>query len=284
VPLNRVSLNEVVERMHTIPTLPEVVNKLIKLVNDPDADAESVGALVSRDPGIAAKMLRLVNSVYYGLNEPIHDLEHAVTVLGFKTLRSLALSVSVISAFQQQSACFSMKAYWTHSVVAGGIARMVATRCGLREPELAFTVGLLRHIGRLVLVENAPDETRAIIAVAHKLKWAFHRAAHEVVDTDDAEIGAWLAEHWELAPEIRDSIRHQYQPEKAPDPKVLAALHVADAICARKGLRASGDYDELQLNPDDVTLLGLRKDALIDIMTAATAEFEYARELLTGAV
>lgn len=280
MPLSRVSLNEVVERLHTIPTLPEVVNRLIKLVNDPNADAHLVGDLVSRDPGIAAKMLRMVNSVYYGLKEPIHDLEHAVTVLGFKTLRSLAMSVSVINAFQQQSACFSMKAYWTHSVVAGGLARLVSQRCRHRDPELTFTVGLLRHIGRLVLVENAPDETRAIIAVAHKLQWPFHRAAREVIDTDDAEVGAWLAEHWELAPEIRDAIRHQYQLDLVPDRAVFAALHVADAICARKGLRASGDHVDIALDPEDVKRLGLNKELLVEIVNAAATEFEYARALL----
>ncbi len=280
MPLSRVSLNEVVERLHTIPTLPEVVNKLIKLVNDPNADAHLVGDLVSRDPGIAAKMLRMVNSVYYGLKEPIHDLEHAVTVLGFKTLRSLAMSVSVINAFQQQSACFSMKAYWTHSVVAGGLARLVSQRCRHRDPELTFTIGLLRHIGRLVLVENAPDETRAIIAVAHKLQWPFHRAAREVIDTDDAEVGAWLAEHWELAPEIRDAIRHQYQLDLVPDRAVFAALHVADAICARKGLRASGDHVDITLDPEDVKRLGLNKEVLVEVVNAATTEFEYARALL----
>lgn len=280
MPLSRVSLNEVVERLHTIPTLPEVVNKLIKLVNDPNADAHLVGDLVSRDPGIAAKMLRMVNSVYYGLKEPVHDLEHAVTVLGFKTLRSLAMSVSVINAFQQQSACFSMKAYWTHSVVAGGLARLVSQRCRHRDPELTFTVGLLRHIGRLVLVENAPDETRAIIAVAHKLQWPFHRAAREVIDTDDAEVGAWLAEHWELAPEIRDAIRHQYQLDLVPDRAVFAALHVADAICARKGLRASGDHVDIALDPEDVKRLGLNKEVLVEVVNAATTEFEYARNLL----
>lgn len=283
MPLSRVSLNEVVERLHTIPTLPEVVNKLIKLVNDPNADAHLVGDLVSRDPGIAAKMLRMVNSVYYGLKDPIHDLEHAVTVLGFKTLRSLAMSVSVINAFQQQSACFSMKAYWTHSVVAGGLARLVSQRCRHRDPELTFTIGLLRHIGRLVLVENAPDETRAIIAVAHKLHWSFHRAAREVIDTDDAEVGAWLAEHWELAPEIRDAIRHQYQPDLTPDRSVLAALHVADAVCARKGLRASGDHQECVLDPEDVKRLELSKEVLVEVVNAAAGEFEYARTLLGSA-
>jgi HD-like signal output (HDOD) protein len=280
VPLSRVSLEEVIERLHTIPTLPEVVNKLIKMVNDPDADSRMIGDLVSRDPGIAAKMLRMVNSVYYGLNEPIHDLDHAVSVLGFKTLRSLAMSVSVINSFQQQNACFSMKAYWTHSVVSGGLARLVAQRCKNKDPELAFTFGLLRHIGRLVLVENAPDETRAIVAVAHRFKRSFHDAAKEVIDTDDAEIGAWLAEHWGLAPEIASSIRHQYKPEMAPDRNVISSLAIADAISAKKGLRACGDCNDITLSPEDITRLNLDKVALVEIMNAATAEFEYARELL----
>ena len=280
--ISRLTMNEIVERIHTIPTLPEVVNKLIKMVNDPDVDAHRIGNLVSKDPGIAAKMLRMVNSVYYGLKEPVHDLEHAVTVLGFKTLRSLALSVSVINAFQQQSATFSMKALWTHSVVSGGIARAISLRCKGKDPELAFTVGLLRHIGRLILVENAAEETRAIIAVADRFKWPFHRAAREVIEADDAEIGAWLAEHWELHQDIVAGIRFQYDAAQAPDRSVIAAINVADAICARKAIRASGDFHEITIDADDVRRLGIDKQAMIDIVNAATVEFDNARELLKG--
>ena len=102
--ITRANLSDIIARVHTVPSLPEVVTQVCRLVNDSSSDAKQVNAIMVKDAAMASKMLRLVNSVYYGLNEPVHDLEQAIVILGFKTIRSIALSVSVLSMFQQQSA------------------------------------------------------------------------------------------------------------------------------------------------------------------------------------
>ena len=279
-PLSRASFLEIIERIHTIPSLPEVVMQVAKLVNDPTANAAQIRDLVVKDPGMAAKMLRMVNSVYYGLKEPVRDLEQAITVLGFKTLRSIALSISVINAFQQQNACFSMKAFWTHSSVSASLSRLIAMKSKACDPELAFIIGLLRDVGKLVLVENAPDECRAIIAVAREYGLAFHRAAREVIDTDDAELGGWLAEKWGLDPAIVGCIRSQYDPDKAPDRKLVALCSFVEYICALKKIRVSGNCDQPVLEPAVWQELGLDRNALMEVLTAVNAEVENARQLL----
>ena len=111
------TFEQVIERVTNVPSLPEVVTQVVRMVNDPRSDADQVHAIMVKDTAMAAKILRMVNSVYYGLTEPVHDLEQAIVILGFKTIRSIALSISVINLFQQQDAGFSMKNFWTHSAV-----------------------------------------------------------------------------------------------------------------------------------------------------------------------
>ena len=96
--LTRSSFEDIVDRIHTIPSLPEVVTQVVRLVNDPNSDARQINAIMMKDAAMAAKMLRMVNSVYYGLAEPVNDLEQAIVILGFKTIRSVALSISASPA------------------------------------------------------------------------------------------------------------------------------------------------------------------------------------------
>ncbi len=278
--ISRASFEEIIERVHTIPSLPEVVTQVCRLVNEPMANSSDVTKIMVKDAAMASKMLRMVNSVYYGLKEPVHDMEQAVRVLGFKTIRSIALSISVLNAFQQQNACFNMKSFWAHGAVSACLCRMIAEKSGVCDAELAFTIGLLKGMGKLVLVENAPDETRAMVAVAREYKLSFHAAAREVIDTDDAEIGAWLAEKWELEPVIAQTIRFQYDLEKGLLQGPVAMCLFSEYLCGLKKLRVSGECDEPNLDPGVWHHLGLDKNALVELLTRVNDEVDNARQLM----
>lgn len=283
MPHTRATLQDIIGRIHTVPSLPEVVTEVCRLVNEPSANAAHISGIMVKDAAMAAKMLRMVNSVYYGLKEPVRDLEAATRILGFKTIRSIALSISVINAFQQQSANFNMKAFWAHSAVTACLCRLVAAKAKLCDPELGFTIGLLKDVGKLILVENAPDELRAIIAVAREYRMAFHKAAHEVLDTDDAQVGAWLMEHWGMEPTIVNTVRDQFDLAQAADPqagKLVAMCVFAEYLCALKKIRVSGNCDEPRLDPLVFGHLGLDKSALVEVMTVINDEVDNARQLL----
>ncbi len=278
--LNRASFADIIERIHTVPSLPEVVTQVCRLVNDPNADMRAINAIIMKDPAMAAKMLRMVNSVYYGLAETVTSLEQAIRLLGFKTIRSIALSISVLNMFQQQSANFNMKAFWAHSAVSACLCRLIAAKGALCDPEMAFSIGLLKDIGKLILVENAPEETRAIIAVAREYRFGFSKAAREVLDTDDAEIGAWLAKSWELEPTMVNAIAQQNTMAGAADPKIVAMLQLCEYLCALKKIRTSGQCDEPALDPAVWTYLGMDKTALVEVLSVINDEVENARQLL----
>lgn len=278
--ITRASFQEIVDRIHTIPSLPEVVTQVCRLVNDPDSNASQVASIMVKDAAMAAKMLRMVNSVYYGLPETVTDIEKATVLLGFKTIRSIALSISVINAFQQQNASFNMKAFWAHSAVSACLCKMIAEKARLCDPGIAYTIGLLKDIGKLVLVENAAEETRAIIAVAREFKLSFNTASREVLATDDAEIGGWLAERWELEPIIVETIRWQYDITKGVQMPLVAMCLFSEYLCGLKKIRVSGNCDEPGLDPAVWQHLGLDKNALVELLTRVNDEVDNARQLM----
>jgi HD-like signal output (HDOD) protein len=283
MPLTRASFQDIIERIHTVPSLPEVVMQVCRLVNDPHASAAQVNAIMVKDAAMAAKMLRMVNSVYYGLKEPVNDLEKAILVLGFKTVRSIALSVSVINAFQQQNANFNMKSFWAHSAVSAGLCKLLAAKTKACDPDLAFIIGLLKDLGKLVLVENAGEEVRAIIAVAREFRLGFHTATRKVMDTDDAELGAWLMQTWNLDVDLVGAVRHQYDlnaVEDKPHAKLVAMCQFCEYLCALKKIRVSGNCDEPQLDQRVWPLLGLDKNALVEVLTVVNDEVDNARQFL----
>ncbi len=278
--ITRANFQAIIERVATVPSLPEVVTQVCQLVNDPDSNARDIEAIVIKDPAMAAKMLRMVNSVYYGMPQPVQSLGQAVPILGFKTIRSIALSISVINLFQQHTASFSMKAFWMHSSVCACLCRLVAEKSAACDPELGFVIGLLKGIGKILLVENAPNEVRAIIAVAKEYNYSFRRATREVIDTDDCEIAGWLMEKWNLGAEIADTIRWQADLTQAKDKRLAAMCQFADYTCALKKVRISGDCDEPVLDPAVWAHLGMDKTALMQVLTVINDEVDNARQLL----
>jgi len=280
VTITRTSLAELVDRLHSLPSLPEVVMQITKATADPTTNARQIHELVVKDAAIAAKMLHMVNSVFYGLKEPVRDLEQAVNILGFKTVRSIALSVGVLNAFQQQNACFNMKIFWTHSAVSAAVSRMIAIRSRSMDPELAFLIGLLHSIGQLVVAQAAPDETRSIIAVSQEFALPFHRAAREVLDTDEAELGAWLCKHWDLDVAIVRAIRDQHRLASAEEAVPVAIIQFSTHLCRLKNLRVPGDCSPSQLDPSVWVHLGIDKNTLVDLVSAVNDEVEKSKVLL----
>jgi HD-like signal output (HDOD) protein len=271
---------EIVQRVETIPSPPQVVSQVVRLVNDPEASPAEIEAIMSKDVGMAAKVLRLVNSVYYGLDSPVHDLHQAIAILGGKTVRSIALSISAMNAFQQQDVGFSMKAYWTHCSVSAAIGRLIGKRCGLADPELPFVIGLFKDVGMLVLAQHAPEAMKATIARAKEKQLSFHQAAKELMGRDQAQLAARLCQRWEMEPEIVDTIRHQFDLKAAKDPRLVAIVLFSEYLCGLKRIRLVGNYDQLQLDEAVWTHLGLDRTALVDALAVVNEEIDHARQLL----
>jgi HD-like signal output (HDOD) protein len=276
----RTTFDELIEGIHTIPSLPEITTRVARMANDPATTIPMIAGVMVKDPGMAAKMLRMVNSAVYSLRQPVTSLEQALGLLGFKTIRTIALSVSVVSMFKQEQAHFNMKTFWLHSAVAASMCRNIATMSKVCDPETAFTFGLLKDIGKVILVENAPEETAVIIATATKYSLSFTAAARRVLDTDDAEIAAWLCKNWELGDDLVMAIASQHDLENAHVPGMTAMSMVVEHLCALRSIRTSGSCDQPVLVPAVWKHLGLDKNGFKAVIEAMNQDIAAARELL----
>jgi HD-like signal output (HDOD) protein len=274
------ALADIVERIHTIPSLPEITTQVVRLAGEEQTTIPQLAAIMIKDAGMAAKILRMANSAAFALPQPVANLESALSLLGFKTIRAIALSVSVISLFQQQATGFNMRQFWFHNAVAAGLCREIAKRSRIWDPESAFSIGLLKDLGKVILVENMPDAVRSIILLAADKRLSFSAAAQQVIGTDDGDVAAWLCTHWGLDAALIDTIRYQHDLTHAANPKLAAMCMLADYLCSLRKIRISGSFNEMTLDPQVWVHLGMDKNSLTQVIASMQREIDLAQQLL----
>lgn len=196
-----------------LPTLPGVAVRVIELGRDPDIDATEVARMVSMDPALSAKLLRIANSPMYAMRRRVENLRQALMLIGLNAALTLALSFSLVSRLQQQkSRSIDHARYWRRSLLGGIAARAAGEALQLRGQEELFLAGLLQDIGILVL-DTALGEEYGRLASVPLTDDELLREERRVLQTDHAEVGAWLLERWELAEPLCEAVRESHARE-----------------------------------------------------------------------
>jgi HD-like signal output (HDOD) protein len=208
--MSQIALDDVVRRVHDLPSLPAVVAELLVSMEQDDVDLHYLAGRIALDQALTAKTLRLANSSFYGMPSKVTSIQQAMSVLGLHSVRTLVTACGVIGAVPPASGpALDFDAFWRHGIATAVWARALARH--LRQsPDTAFTAGLLHNLGTLVLATRFPDEYAAVPA------W---RAEHEDASVADAELavfgvdhtqaGSALAAYWKFPPTIQDAISHQ---------------------------------------------------------------------------
>lgn len=214
---------------------PEVCIKLLDLVDSPKSTAHEIGEVISSDPNLAARLLKLVNSSFYNYSGRIDTLSRAIAIVGTRELYSLAVSVSAIRAFSKIPAeIINMDSFWRHSLFCGIIARQLAKRCGILHPERLFVSGLLHDIGALVSFARAPQKARELLMIAEGDEQTLSYVERKEYGFDHAELGGMLAEMWKLPDTLVESISCHHNPMEAICSKQQASIiKIADLLADR---------------------------------------------------
>ncbi len=270
-------LRSIVRKITELPTLPQVVTVILSLIDSPDSSAEDINKVMEKDPALVGKILKLVNSAYYGLPNKVNSVRQSIVILGFSTVKSLAISASVFDLFDsKRSQAFSREAFWGHSIGCACVSRLVGHREAGVDEETAFVVGLLHDIGKLVIDQYAPAEFDAVVNLAQEKQISFYEAEQVVlVDTNHAEVGAWVAEQWALSPDLINAIRNHHAVSTVEDrpSKLLAAIcRFANFICHKRGVGASGNFNVPQLDPEAWATMSIKKEDLPKMIEAINAE------------
>ncbi len=245
-----------VKRIKNLPTLPGIVQKISKMVENPDTTPQQVGRLISQDQVLSAKVLRMANSAFFGMSRKISSITQALIVLGFDVVKGLVLSTSVFDMMKK-----TMDGLWEHSIGCAAAAGVVAGRMGRKDVEEILVAGLLHDLGKVVLALQLPEETARILAICKKKKASFYRVEKAVLDFTHCDVGMWLAEHWNLPFALAEPMCYHHQPERSRlAPEQAAIVHLANILVRAYGFGFSGDRFVPPLSRPAWQMLGLHPD------------------------
>ncbi len=195
-----------------LPSLPQILLKLIELCNSEESTFKDISQIINKDTSLSAKVIKMVNSTYYGLPKRVTSIDQSLVILGQNTIKNIAISASVIQAFSKakDDSVFSLKVFWRHSLMCAILSKIIAKKISYASPDEAFLTGLLHDIGKLVLWVNFPREYAAILKSSQG-QWdlilvgeARHGATH-------CEVGAWLINRWKLQSFMADAVRYHHE-------------------------------------------------------------------------
>lgn len=230
-----------VRQIRDLPTPNAVAMQLLVSLADEDLSIEQLTQQISLDQGIVAKVLRLANSPFYGLPRRVTLISEAVAIIGWRSVRNLALAAGLARSFDV-SRCpgFDLRAYWRHSLACALCAEALARAKG-QDGGLAFGCGLLHDLGRVALASAVPEDYAQALRRQSDEGARLFEAEHACLGLDHADVGGALARQWLLAPALVDSVALHHQPPEDGSAPLADLVHVADCVAHGLGLEGSAD-------------------------------------------
>lgn len=274
------SVDDIIKRIHDLPSLPAVVAELLSSMDSEDVDVHVLAGKIALDQSLTAKTLRLANSSFYGMQSKVTSIPQAISVLGFHNIRTLVTACSLTGAFSPGPGIhFHFQPFWRHSIGTAVCARVLAQRLRLN-PETAFTAGLLHDLGTLVLATSFPADYDAVEAWRKQHDCDCGTAQRAVFGIDHTQVGSALAAHWNFPVKIQQAVagHHGLAP---PDSVSLPLLvHVADALASALDLSGQADEQVPPLSPRGWQLLALSDAAWLDVFAETELLFEEMCQIL----
>ena len=226
--MNPPRLEELPAYAETLPSLPEVVNYLIRSLKDEGADVDTIANHINSDPAITARLLAAANSVGSGLSSRIHSARQAFIVLGVDRIVGIILATSLIHRFDAGGTGFDARQLWRHSLGVASCARVLAQESGIN-PDAAFTAGLLHDIGQLLMYTASPIDYRLALELRRADDISIVAAERAVFGYDHSLAGETLARTWNLPREIEEAIAAHHAPDECGS-EMGNLIHVSEVL------------------------------------------------------
>lgn len=268
-----ISRDELLAALRDLPPLPSVVLELVESLGHEDISATQYAAKISRDQALAAKILRLANSSFYGRGRQVRSVPEAITLLGLRTVRGAVTAAGLAGSFRRHPG-FDQTTFWRHSLGSALCAQALAGELRRDDADVAFTVGLLHDIGRLALANAFAPAYAEVERWQHDRDCTVGDAESAVLGIDHAEIGGLIARQWNFAPAIADAISQHHVPPATAELTLTGIAHVGDAIAHALGLAGDADEAVPALVLPVWTACGLDDAACMRVFAHAEAQFE----------
>jgi putative nucleotidyltransferase with HDIG domain len=249
--ITRVGPNEIQSQLSCCPSLPSLgsINQALHglLLTEKRYTAQ-IAEIIRCDPSLTSRLLRLVNSVYYGLGTPVNSIEEAVFYLGVRQIRQLAMVTPVIEDFQRltRQCAFPWREFWQHCIGTAILTREVAASTNVQTDDSVYIAGLVHDVGKIVMAWVFPDHFAEIQRQAVSGTRELVEIEKEILGIDHAELGALYLERHHLPELMINSARYHHQPEKAEQSsQIIAAVQIADLLLRSEKIGCSGNYVEV---------------------------------------
>lgn len=223
-------------------SLPSVFHKLVEVVNDSRSSAADVAEVIANDTDLVARLLRVVNSPFYGMRSRIDTISRAVTVIGSNQLVSLAMGISIISAFKGiPEDMVSMRDFWEHSIACGIAARILSSYHRMPNTERFFVAGMLHDIGRLLVFKLMPEHAAHLLHTAYSEERIVQQCEKEILGFTHDRLGGLLLKAWKCPVSLEKNVRFHHLPSMSPNAQEAAFLCVADVMANTFQFGSSGE-------------------------------------------
>lgn len=224
-----------------LPTIPIVATKILQLLDDPDVSVEDIADLMLSDQVMTARVMKLLNSPVYKPAQEITSLKRALVYLGLRHVRELALTTSVINAFDGTTGALELNAFWEHSFGVGMVSKIIAQKCGYEDLEKAYIAGIIHNLGEVFLSNFLHDPFVEVLEYIKAHPVRLLDAEAELLGTTHCEIGLCMARKWNFPDAYCDVIAHHHSPHEATvDPVLCAIVNLSDLFCTVRGLNYGG--------------------------------------------
>jgi putative nucleotidyltransferase with HDIG domain len=257
----RNELKKIIMDTKTLPTLPGVINRLNSLSENEKSSVQEMAKIVSSDQVLSARILRLANSPSYGFYR-VSTISNAMILLGVNVVKSLALSSSIFEIMEKNSV-----GLWEHSLGVGVAANLIARKLSLPECEEIATAALLHDIGKVIISLKCSEAETAIRRTIREQDIYTREAERQVLDTDHAEIGAWLSKSWFLPDKLSEPIAFHHDVALSENHRIkTSVVHIADVIIKASGFGNSGDIHVPQIQKIAWDTLRLNEQLLAELV------------------
>lgn len=265
-------------------TLPEICVKIQDVIYDPSSSSADIAKLISIDPSLSARLLKIANSPFYNFPSQIDELGRAINLIGTEDLYSLALATCTPGAFSAMSNSdyIDISAYWRHSVMTGLIGRTLAQNCSLRHSESLFLSGLFHNLGQLVVLENLPEQYQQIEALknADQAPW---ETETEILGYSYAEVSTELLRCWNMPYNILDLVKSQHDPAHSSEALSTSIVHIASRTASQLEYNKSLGFDFNQsILPIAWSTTALDKENIHTAISLAEVNCEAMLTAMTG--
>ena len=253
---------EIINKVKNLPPISQAALKLVSLLEQASISNDEVVQVIKCDNVLTAKLLRACNSPYFGLEEPVASVDQAVLMLGHQQILHIVLTLAFGSAMVVPLPGYAVEAseLWQHSLITATAAEIVAAEAYDMNVEapVAFTVGLLHDIGKLVMSQAIKPEIQAEIRdLIEKQKCSRSEAEKVVLGTDHGEVGACLLQSWRLPEEVIEAVLNHHNPIVEPRPKLSVITHVANCLAHLAGSAPGWDGFAVRVDPKAIAALNI---------------------------